>query len=244
MFDSIEKVQKRAASAPDGQQTQPSGPSFELPFTTREEEASSRPEVKYNSYAHSFAGMSVQFILFTGIDLGIGLLLMRRMGLWQRLRAAPITKGLLIGSRVASGALIAFTLTLIIFAAAIAGFGVRIEGSVVGFIGVAIAFSLMTASFGLLIASVGKTPEATRGLAIFVTLILVMLGGAWAPTFIFPQWLQTASLAAPTRWAVDGFDAMTWRGLGIEAALMPIAVMLATSAVCGWIATKRFAWQE
>ena len=27
----------------------------------------------------------------------------------------------------------------------------------------------------------------------------------------------------------DGFDAMTWRGLGIEAAMMPIAVMLATS---------------
>jgi ABC-2 type transport system permease protein len=115
---------------------------------------------------------------------------------------------------------------------------------VIGFLGVAMAFSVMTASFGLLIASVGRTPEATRGLAIFVTLILVMLGGAWAPTFIFPQWLQTVSLAAPTRWAVDGFDAMTWRGLGMEAALMPIGVMLAVSAVCGVIAARRFAWHE
>jgi ABC-2 type transport system permease protein len=244
MFDSIEKVQQRQATTAAATQPARKGPSFDLPFTTREEEASSRPEVKYNSYAHSFAGMSVQFILFTGIDLGIGLLLMRRMGLWQRLRAAPISKSLLIGSRVASGALIAFILTLIIFAAAILGFGVRIEGSVIGFLGVAMAFSVMTASFGLLIASVGRTPEATRGLAIFVTLILVMLGGAWAPTFIFPQWLQTASLAAPTRWAVDGFDAMTWRGLSMEAAMMPIAVMLAVSAVCGVIAARRFAWQE
>jgi hypothetical protein len=32
----------------------------------------------------------------------------------------------------------------------------------------------------------GKTPEATRGLAIFATLIMVMFGGAWVPEFLFP----------------------------------------------------------
>jgi hypothetical protein len=53
-----------------------------------------------------------------------------------------------------------------------------------------VAFSLMTAAFGLLIAAVGKTPEATRGRSILVTLIIVMLGGAWVPAFIFPQWLH------------------------------------------------------
>ena len=84
----------------------------------------------------------------------------------------------------------------------------------------------MTSSFGLLIAAIGKTPEATRGLAIFATLIMVMLGGAWVPSFVFPQWLQTATLVVPTRWAVDGLDAMTWRGLGFEAAIGPIAALL------------------
>ena len=131
-----------------------------------------------------------------------------------------------------------------IYAAAIALFHVRIDGSVVGFVGVAVAFALLTSSFGLLIAAIGKTPEATRGLAIFATLIMVMLGGAWVPSFIFPQWLQTASLVVPTRWAVDGLDAMTWRGLGLQAALAPIAALLGFAALFAAIAIWRFDWEE
>ena len=100
----------------------------------------------------------------------------------------------------------------------------------------------MTAAFGLFIAAIGRTPEATRGLAIFATLVMVMLGGAWIPSFIFPPWLQRASLAIPTRWAVDGFDAMTWRGLGFEAAAGPIVVLLGFALVFAVIATWRFDW--
>lgn len=54
-----------------------------------------------------------------------------------------------------------------------------------------IAFALPTASFGLLVAALGKTPEVTRGRAILATLLLVMLGGASVPSFIFPDWLPS-----------------------------------------------------
>lgn len=220
---------------------------FVLPFTTEATAAiapNAGPAKNYNSYAHSFAGMSVQFILLMGVDVGIGVLLARRLGLWKRLRAAPLGRATLLGSHIASGAAIALVILAAIYAAAMTVFGVRIEGSVAGFIGVAVAFALLTSSFGLLIAALGKTPEATRGLAIFVTLVMVMLGGAWVPSFIFPAWLQTASLAVPTRWAVDGFDAMTWRGLGAEAAVAPIAVMLAFALAFAAIAIWRFDWEE
>ena len=105
---------------------------------------------------------------------------------------------------------------LTVFGFARVVFGVRIEGSFAGFLGVCVAFAMMTATFGLLVAVLGKTPEATRGIAILVTLMLVMLGGSWVPAFIFPQWLQKVSFAVPTRWAVDGLDAMVWRGSGFE----------------------------
>jgi ABC-2 type transport system permease protein len=217
---------------------------LQLPFTTRDEAVTSGADRKYNSYAHSFAGMGVQFILFMGIDLGVGLLLARRLGLWKRLRAAPLSRAALIGARMGSGALIALILLMIIYAAAMAFFGVRIEGSTAGFAGVAVAFAVLTATFGLLIAALGKTPEATRGLAVFVTLLLVMLSGAWVPSFIFPEWLQTASLFVPSRWAVDGLDGMTWRGLGFGAALAPIGVMLGFSAAFAALALWRFDWEE
>ena len=132
----------------------------------------------------------------------------------------------------------------VIYAVAMAFFGVRIEGSVIGFAAVLVAFALLTASFGLLIAALGRTPEATRGLAILATLLLVMLGGAWVPSFIFPAWLQTVSLFVPTRWAIDGLDAMTWRGLPFDAAVMPVAVMLGFSALFAVVAVYRFEWEE
>ena len=217
---------------------------FSLPFTTEAVESTARTDRPYNGYAHSFAGMGVQFILFMGIEVGVGVLLARRLGLWKRLRAAPLSRGLLLGSHIVSGAITALVLLAIIYAAAIGVFHVRIDGSVVGFVGIAIAFALLTSSFGLLIAAIGKTPEATRGLAIFATLVMVMLGGAWVPSFIFPPWLQTASLAVPTRWAVDGLDAMTWRGLGFEAAIMPIVMLLAFSVPFAAVAIWRFDWEE
>lgn len=245
LFDSLEKVQSQQAKQPaTAAATTGTRGGFSQPFDLKKESITGGNEKRYNSYAHSFAGMSVQFILFMGIDLGVALLLARRLGLWKRLRAAPLSRATLLGSRMASGTIIAATLLALIFAAAIAFFGVRIYGSVLGFVSIGLAFSVMTATFGLFIAAVGKTPEATRGLAILATLILVMLGGAWVPSFIFPQWLQTLSLFVPTRWAVDGLDAMTWRGLGFEAAIAPTAVLLGFAALFALLALWRFDWDE
>ncbi len=232
-----------AASGAAGRGTGGAG-GFSVPFATREVEASSKPEVKYNSYSHSFAGMGVQFILLMGVDMAVGLLTMRRLGLWKRLRAAPLSRAKLLGSRIASTALIALIVFAVIYAVAMAAFGVRIDGSVLGFAAVLVAFALLTASFGLLVAALGKTPEATRGLAILATLLLVMLGGAWVPSFIFPAWLQRISLFVPTRWAIDGLDAMSWRGLPLDAALLPVAVLLGFSALFSLLAVARFQWDE
>ena len=255
-FDSLERLrvdqQKGATAAPVSPAsaatpapgaTQAAG-GMRQPFSLDNQSAVGTRDSQYNGYAHSFAGMSVQFILFLGIDLGVALLLARRLGLWKRLRAAPLSRATLVASRMASGTVIACVLMLAIFAAAIAIFGVRIRGSVAGFALITLTFAIMTAAFGLFIAAVGKTPEATRGLAIVVTLIMVMLGGAWVPSFIFPPWLQTASLVVPTRWAVDGFDAMTWRGLGFDAALAPSAVLLGFALLFALLALWRFRWDE
>jgi ABC-2 type transport system permease protein len=162
--------------------------------------------------------------------------------MWKRLRAAPLSRAVLLGSRAASTTLLSLFILGCLFAFAGVVFGVRVEGSLPGFVGVCVAFSLMTASFGLLIASLGRTPESTRGLSIVATLFLVMLGGAWVPTFVFPRWLQNLTAVVPTRWAVDGLDATTWRGLGLGSVAWPIAFLILTSLICGGLAVARFRW--
>ena len=75
-------------------------------------------------------------------------------------------------------------------------------------------------------------------------LMMVMLGGAWVPTFIFPAWLQQLTVIVPVRWAVDGLDAMTWRGIGLSGALIPVAVLLGFAAAFASVAASRFRWEE
>src|SRR5262249_35601241 len=122
-------------------------------------------------------------------------------------------------------------------------FGVRIEGSAVGFVGVCVASALMASCFGLLIAALGKTPEATRGISIFVTLVIVMLGGAWVPSFLFPRWLQNLAAVTPVKWAVDGLDATLWRGLSLEGALAPMGALVGFALGFGALAVLRFRWE-
>jgi len=215
-----------------------------VPYTVTENAVTSGANVAYNSYAHSFAGMGVQFLLFAGIDLGMGILLERERGLWKRFRSAPVSRFAMLGARAMSGTLLTLLALLVSFGFAIAVFGVRIEGSIVGFALVALACSIMATTFGLLVSALGRTAAATRRVATLAVLIMVMLGGAWVPSFIFPAWLQTVTLVIPARWAVDGLDAMTWRGLGLQAALMPTFVMLLFSVVFGALTLWRFRWEE
>ncbi|MEO8315546.1 MAG: ABC transporter permease [Pseudomonadota bacterium] len=246
LLSSMSRLNALRASEQDSAGATPANGSFQLtiPYEIASTQVTARNNIPYNGYAHSFAGMSVQFILFAGIDAGVMLLLLRQRGIWQRIRSAPLGKGEFILARALATAVISAFQIVVIYSAAWVIFGVRVEGSVTGFVMVAAAFCLLNAGFGLMLATIGGSPAATRGVATMVMLLMVMLGGAWVPSFIFPQWLQKASLYTPTRWAVDGLDAMTWRGLPLGDALMPAAVLCGCAVLCLGIAARRFRWEE
>ena len=160
LLGSVERWNEQQDRAQGSRQGTSAG-GLTMPYEAREEAITAGSDVQYNGYAHSFGGMGIQFILFMGLDVGIRLLLLRQSGLWQRLRAAPLSRSVLLGSRAVSAAMIAGFILLVLFGFARVVFGVRIQGSFAGFLGICAAFSLMTAAFGLMIAALGKTLEAT-----------------------------------------------------------------------------------
>jgi ABC-2 type transport system permease protein len=220
------------------------GRTFSMPYTVRQEEVTSGKRIPYNGYAHSFAGMGIQFLLFAALNLGIEMLLERQRGMWKRLRSAPISRYALLAARATSATIVSLMTLLVSFGFAMLFFKVRIEGSVVGFFLVAVTCSMMAATFGLLVAAIGNTPGTARGVSSLVVLVMVMVGGAWVPTFVFPKWMQQLTVVVPVRWAVDGLDATTWRGLGLSSAIAPTLALLGFSALFGLIALSRFRWEE
>jgi len=221
------------------------GAGFAPPFTVREESVAPRGLTDRGVMAaHAFAGMAVQFVLFASVEAGVGLLTERQKGLWRRVRAAPVSKLTLLGSKAASQAVIALVILAVLFGFGAAAFGVRFEGGLPGFALVAAAYALAASTFGLLIAALGKTPQAARGISVLAVLLMVLLGGAWMPMFLFPRWLQTATLVMPTRWAVDGLEGATWRGLSFAALAAKAGVLLGFAALFGLLAAARFRWEE
>lgn len=221
------------------------GPGSAVPFTLKEVPVTARQGVTYNSYAHSYTGMGIQFLLFVALDFGVAFLLERQGGIWKRLRAAPLSRSSLLLGKTVAGALVGLVSVGATFAFGIVVLGIRIEGSVPGFLLLLVSSALMASSFGLLLAALGQTPGATRGLAILAVLLLVMLGGGWVPAFVFPAWMQKATLLLPTRWAIDGLDAVTWRGAGFVAGALPAtAVLLGTTALFLLVARLRFRWTD
>ena len=215
-----------------------------IPYTVASTPVTARDNAPYNGYAHSFAGMAVQFILFAGIDAGVLLLLTRQRGVWQRLRSAPLSRSEFMLARALATTLIGLFQMTLIYLAALLVFKVRVEGSWAGFIAVGISLCLLNATFGLMLATLGRSASTTRGLAMMATLLLVMVGGAWVPAFVFPRWLQDVSRYLPTRWAVDGLDGATWRGLPFHAAVLPTLVLVGSAATCLLVAIWRFRWDE
>lgn len=242
MLGAVRNFNSGQRAAGNGEQGAPVG--ISMPYSMRAEPVTARANVSYNSFAHAFAGMGIQFLLMTAINLGVDMLLERQRGIWKRLRSSPTSRSTLLGGKLASASVIGALVLIVSFVFAIIVWKVRIDGSMIGFLGVAVSCAIMAAAYGLLIASLGKTPNTARGFAIMATLLMVMLGGAWVPTFIFPKWLQSITVAIPTRWAMDGFDAMTWRGLGLADAVAPIGVLLGFSALFLFIAVNRFRWEE
>jgi len=249
MLKSVQNFYKQPAEAAQGTTPRPgSGQAaprgITIPYTVREEAMTAGSNIAYNGYAHSFAGMAIQFLLFAMANAGIEMLLERQRGLWKRLRSAPVSRLTLLAGKAASGALISLMILLVSFAFAMVVFRVRIQGSVIGFLSISIACALMASTFGLLVAALGNSPATARGVTTLAVLMMVMLGGAWVPTFVFPAWLQQFTMVVPVRWAVDGLDAMSWRGIGLTGAILPTLVLLAFAAAFATIAATRFRWEE
>lgn len=243
MFREIRRVQSEVkTTAPAGR-----APGLGVPFETSVQPVTAgNMKQREATYSHAFGGMAVQFILFTSVEMGVALLTERQRGVWKRLRAAPLSRLILLAARVCSGSIIALAVTCVVFGFGALVFGIRIQGGpagILGFLAVSAAYALAASMFGLLIAALGKTPQAARGVAILVVLVMVMLGGAWMPSQFFPAWVRRATPIIPTRWAMDGFDAATIRANTIWEMLGPAAALLGFAAVFGLLAVSRFRWE-
>ncbi|NBY02985.1 MAG: ABC transporter permease [Planctomycetes bacterium] len=112
---------------------------LERPFEVKKEPFPKGIDISRQAYSHSFSGMTMQYLLFWGMDCGLLLLRERRQGIWKRLKASPIPLPTLLGGKIIATAIIALTQIFFTFSFGSLVFGVAINGSIFGFFLMAMA---------------------------------------------------------------------------------------------------------
>jgi ABC-2 type transport system permease protein len=214
------------------------------PFRVAALSLAPRPEAQFNSFTHSFCGMTIQYLLFWGMESGLLLLRERKRSAWTRVRAAGVPLSCVLAARSLATAAIALLQVLVTFGFGYVAFGVTIGGSVIGFALLAVAACGLAAATGLLVAALGGTEARARSVSILLILAVSLLGGLWVPAFALPAWVRDVSLALPTTWAMRGLEAVTWQRGGLLAALPSVVAVAAFAIVLLGVASLRLRMTE
>ncbi len=90
---------------------------------------------------------------------------------------------------------------------------------------VTLATALAATGLGLLVAAIGKTRAQVNGMSTLLVLTLAALGGMLVPTFVMPGFMQKLAFITPHAWALDGYQDVIVRGLGLQAVLPDVAML-------------------
>ena len=200
------------------------------------------PTAHFNGYAHTFAGMLMQFLLFSASAHAKTLFAERTSGTLDRLRMTTASRAQILLGTAAGIGIVSMLASLVIFGAAMVFFDVSLRSGPLAFTCVVVGQAALVGSFALLLAGLADSEKQLDSLGTMTILFLCFVSGAWVPSFMLPGFLQDLGPLVPTRWLLDGMAGATWRGLGLGHALQSMVALFGFSAVFAAIGLRRFRW--
>lgn len=206
---------------------------------TRLENASQIPD----GFQQSSPGMLVTFALVFMLNGAIVIVLEREQGTLRRLLVMPMHKSTILSGKLSAifVAGLAQAAVLILFGQYV--FGVNWGQAPLALALLLLAFSFSLTSLGMFIAGVAKTYAQANALANILMYSIAALGGAWWPIEITPNWMQQVAQITPTYWAMQGFNDIITRGLGVHAIIPEVAVLLVFGVIYLSVGVWRFRYE-
>jgi ABC-2 type transport system permease protein len=208
------------------------------PFTASEE-----PQVM-SGLVQASSGMMIQFAIFGLITAAMVLVLERRSGALQRLRAAPVGPAGIIAGHVLALFLVILVQQFILIAVGQFVFGVQYLRAPGAVLVMAVVLALWAASLGLLISAVSRREEQVVVFSLVCMFVFSALGGAWFPLAIAGGTFEAIGRVMPTAWAIEGFQNVVLRGLGMRSILAPAGIVLAYAGAFFALAVWRFRYEQ
>ncbi|MDQ3403708.1 MAG: ABC transporter permease [Actinomycetota bacterium] len=210
-------------------------------FTAEQIEDASLKSIQYLTPGILSWGIAITAVFGASLTL----VSWRRKQVLRRLRLAPVSPISILSSRIVVTIGVAITqAVLFVGVAMLPVFGLKLSGTWWLSIPVFLMGILAFFAIGILVGAFCKTEEAASGAANIVVLPMAFLSGTFFPIDLAPSWLQTVSKIFPLRHMNDGMMDFLVRGKGVEALLVPCAVLLGFTLVVSFIASRVFSWED
>jgi ABC-2 type transport system permease protein len=201
------------------------------------------PPIEPNDFAHSSAGIMVQFAMAGLIGAAEILVLERKSGAMRRMLTTATSRlEIILGHFLAMYLMILLQLVVLTAFGQIV-LGVNYAHAPLATLVMVLTTALWSASLGLLIGIFSKTQEQSIMFTLILMLLLSGLGGAWMPLEFTSQTFQTVGHLTPVAWAIDGLENIALRGLGLESVLLPAAILVGYAALLFAIGVWRFRFE-
>ena len=194
-------------------------------------------------FAQSSPGMIVQFAIFGLITSAMILVLERQAGALKRLLTTPTSRVSVIGGHVLAMFLVVLGQVLLLLIIGQFLFDVDYMRAPVASLLMATVLAFWAASLGLLIGAVSKSQEQVITLSLIAMFLFAALGGAWFPLEVAGEAFATVGYVMPTAWAMNGFQNIVVRGLGLSSVLLPAGILLAYGLVFFGLAVWQFGFE-
>ena len=196
-----------------------------------------------NPFTQSSPGMIVMFAIFGLFTSAMVLVLERKSKALQRLLTTPITRTEVIAGHVLAMFLVVFLQQALLVAFGQLAFGVDYMREPLAILLVMVTLALWVASLGLLIGAMSKSEDQVIMWALMAMFVFSALGGAWFPLDVTGKTFAAIGHLMPTAWAMDGFQNIVLRGLGLSSVLLPAGILLAYAVAFFALAVWRFKFE-
>lgn len=194
-------------------------------------------------FLQSSPGMLVQFAIYGLITSAMLLVTERKSRALARMRSSPVRAATIIGGHVGAmfAVVLAQQLILMVFGQLL--FGVDYLQSATGSLLMAVSLGLWASCLGLLIGALARKEEHVIIYVMAAMFVFSALGGAWFPLEVAGRAFARVGHVLPTAWAMDGFQNIVLRGLGVGSVLAPAGILLAWAAAFFGLAVWRFRFE-
>src|SRR5207302_5105208 len=183
--------------------------------------------------------------LMGGGLFGVGFVIvdMRVRKLFKRLLATPMRRSDFLLSIVVSRLVFLVPEMTMLLVVGRLGFGVPINGDALSLAVIILAGVAAFDAIGLLIACRTEKTETVSGLINLCMLPMYLVSGTFFSSKRFPEAVQPVIQALPLTQVNDALREVMLEGASLAEVWWRVLILLAWTAVCGWLGLKWFRWR-